>query len=46
MGDDEKVSKSFKEHFVLAKKVFLENDLEVFTCDKNDGTLRLSSQFI
>lgn len=46
MGDDEKVSKPFKEHFVLAKKVFLENDLEVFTCDKNDGTLRLSSQFI
>ena len=45
MGNDEKVSKPFKEHFLLAKNVFLGNDLEVFTCDK-DGTLRRSSQFI
>ena len=45
MGNDEKVSKPFKEHFLLAKNVFLGNDLEVFTCDK-DGTLRRSSKFI
>ena len=45
IGNEENVSETIKKRFALVKEVFLGNDLEVFTCDK-DGTLRRSSQFI
>lgn len=45
IGDEERVSPTIKKRFALAKKVFLGDDLEVFTCD-SDGTLRPSSQFV